>query len=193
MARSNGKPDPDAPETGLDIEHELPPAEDGGEAAPVSAAEPVLSPEEQQRLKAERNLLYDRLARLQAEFDNYRKRHAREQAEFREYAVADAARSLLPIVDSLERALASGSAGADLHAGVELILRQFHDALAKLGVQTITAAGHPFDPKLHEAIEMVDTTEAPDHQVIAELQRGYKIKERLLRPAMVRVARNPKK
>ena len=190
MGRSNGKSEPEAPEPALDVEHELPSGEGDESAAP---AETGLSPEEQQKLQAERDLLYDRLARLQAEFDNFRKRSAREQADFRDYAVSDTAKTLLPIVDSLERALASGSAGHDLRAGVELILRQFKDALAKIGVQPVAAEGQLFDPNVHEAIEMVDTEDAPDHQVIGELQRGYKIKDRLLRPAMVRVARNPKK
>jgi molecular chaperone GrpE len=75
---------------------------------------------------------------------------------------------------------------------VELIQKQLQDALARLGVQPVAAKGQQFDPRLHEAIEMVDTEEANDHEVLDELQRGYKLKERLLRPAMVRVARNPK-
>ena len=164
----------------LDLAHELP-------AAPSDELG-----DELQRARVERDALYDRLARLQAEFDNFRKRAQREQADFRQYALADAAKSLLPILDSLERAVHSGSAAAELRSGVELILRQFHDTLAKLGVQAVEAKGQPFDPNVHQAIEMVDRSDVPDHQVIDELQRGYRIKDRLLRPAMVRVARNPK-
>jgi molecular chaperone GrpE len=188
MARIHEKPDFDDQGVQLDVEHELPAAEDDGssQTAPVSA-------EELERLKAERDALYDRLARLQAEFDNYRKRAAREQADFREYAVADAAKLLLPILDSLERALLTAADADDLRPGLELILRQFHDTLAKLGVQAIDAKGKLFDPNQHQAIEMVETTEVPDHHVIEELQRGYRMKGRLLRPAMVRVARNPHK
>ena len=89
-----------------------------------------------------------------------------------------------------ERALKAGGDAGDFRNGVELIYRQFQDALQKVGVQPIAAVGQPFDPRVHEAIEMVDTTEVPDHHVVDELQRGYKYKERLLRPAMVRVARN---
>ena len=81
----------------------------------------------------------------------------------------------------------------DFRNGIELIYRQFQDALQKIGVQPIVALGQPFDPRVHEAIEMVDTTEVPDHHVFDELQRGYKYKERLLRPAMVRVARNSRR
>jgi molecular chaperone GrpE len=146
-----------------------------------------------QKLRVEREALIDRLARLQAEFENVRKRTAREQQDFREYAVADAAKTLLPIVDSFERALQT-SAGdkSEFRGGVELIYKQFQDALAKLGLRAIPAKGEVFDPHLHEAIEMVDTRDAEDHQILEELQRGYKLKDRLLRPAMVKVARNPK-
>jgi molecular chaperone GrpE len=162
----------------LDVEHELP-ASGSDEAA--------------DQLKAERDSLFDRLARLQAEFDNYRKRQWREQQEFRDYALMDALKSLLPILDSFERALAAGGSGEEFRAGVELIHRQLQDTLAKLGVTPIRAQGERFDPNLHQAVQMVETAEAKDNHVIEELQRGYKIKERLLRPAMVRVARNPGK
>ncbi len=146
-----------------------------------------------QKVKAERDTLLDRLARSQAEFDNARKRAAREQQEFREYALADALKALLPILDSFERALKVGAGEqSEFHSGVELIYKQLQDALAKLGLRAVPAKGKPFDPHVHEAIEMVDTTDVPDHEVIEELQHGYKLKERLLRPAMVRVARNPK-
>ena len=133
------------------------------------------------------------VADLQAEFDNFRKRNAKEQQDYRDYALADALKSLLPILDSLDRALKTDAASLkDFHDGIELIDKQFHDALAKLGVQPIPAEGEVFNPNLHQAIQMVDTDEAEDNHVIDELQRGYKLRERLLRPAMVRVARNPK-
>ena len=189
MGKGNGKSDV----TNLDLEHELPPGEGGEESAapakPESDAASVVS--EIEKLKAERDALLDRLARLQAEFDNARKRAARDQQEFREFAAADVIKTILPILDSFERALktASGESG-DFRNGIELIYRQFQDALQKIGVQAIPAVGQVFDPRVHEAIEMVDTTEVADHHVLDELQRGYKYKERLLRPAMVRVARN---
>lgn len=180
---------------GLDLEHELPPAEDQTqETSPVSASTSVPEAEsETEKLKAERDALLDRLARLQAEFENARRRAAREQQEYREYAVADAVKSLLPILDSFERALhVSATDGNDIRPGVELIYKQLQDSLAKLGVNPVPAKGQTFDPHLHQAIEMVDTEEAQDHQVLEELQRGYKLKDRLLRPSMVKVARNPK-
>ena len=181
MAGKNGKAE-DTPQA-LDIEHELPPAEETEAAA---------DNEEITKLRQERDMLLDRLARLQAEFDNARKRNAKEQQEFRDYALADAVKSLLPIVDSFDRALASGQSGAEFVNGVQLINRQFHDALGKLGVQPIEAAGQAFDPNIHQAVQMVESDEVPDHHVIDELQRGYKLKDRLLRPAMVRVATNKK-
>lgn len=186
MRKGNGKTDT----SNLDLERELPPAESGEETtSTMSSASAAVS--ELDKLRAERDALLDRLARLQAEFDNARKRAVREQQEFREFAAADVIKSILPVVDSFERALKAPAGEAnDLRSGLELIYRQFQDALQKLGVQPMESVGKLFDPRLHEAVEMVDTTEAEDHQVLDEFQRGYNYKGRLLRPAMVRVARN---
>ena len=181
----------------LDLEHELPQSDDESvaeAAAPESsqARSSVSQPEsEVDRLRSENAGYLDRLARLQAEFDNFRKRSAREQQDFRDYALADALKQVLPLLDSLDRALKTENASTeDFRAGVELIDRQFHDVLTRLGVEPIAAAGQPFDPNLHQAIQMVETDAVPDNHVVDELQRGYRIKERLLRPAMVRVAQN---
>jgi molecular chaperone GrpE len=146
-----------------------------------------------QKLKNERDSLLDRLARQQAEFENARRRASKEQQDYRDYALADSIKSLLPVVDSLERALHVKSDAAELRSGVELIYKQLLAALGKLSVNPIEAKGEAFDPRYHEAIEMVETNDAPDHQVVEELQRGYKFKDRLLRPAMVKVAKNPQK
>jgi molecular chaperone GrpE len=195
MARTNGKSEMN-PQT-LDLDHELPASDDTAEvtledAAQTSDATPE-SGSEIQKLRAERDVLMDRLARLQAEFENARKRAAREQQEYRDYAVTEAIKLLLPILDSFERALQSASTkSGEFRSGVELIYKQLQDALVKLGVQPIVAQGQPFDPHLHQAIEMVETDEVPDHHVVDELQRGYRLKERLLRPAMVRVAKSTK-
>ncbi len=182
--------------TELEVDHELLPAE-SDEASPASesaAAKEAAGPEaELEKVRAERAAYLDRLARLQAEFDNFRKRNAKEQQEYREYALAEALRQLLPILDSLDRAVKTDAASLqDFQSGIELIDKQFHDALAKLGVQPISTEGAAFDPNLHQAVQMVDTREVEDNHVLDELQRGYKLKDRLLRPAMVRVARNPK-
>jgi molecular chaperone GrpE len=182
MVRRNGRAEAEAE---LDPERELP--------APDSAEESV-SPEaesELQKLKAERDSLVDRVARLQAEFENARKRSLREQQDYRDYALADALRTMPPVVDSFERALhVSEGEKSEIRNGVELIYKQMMDAFAKLGLKPIPARGEMFDPHMHEAIEMVETRDFPDHQVIEELQRGYKLKDRLLRPAMVKVAQN---
>ncbi len=195
MAKTNGKSDVDT--KGLDLEHELPPSEEaveeerqleGAQASPPAAVESEL-----QKVKAERDALLDRLARLQAEFENARKRALRDQQEYREYALSDAVNTLLPVLDSFDRALqGANTEGSEFRSGIELINKQFHDALTKLGLRAIPAKGEPFDPHLHQAIEMVDTDEVEDHHVLDELQKGYKFKDRLLRPSMVRVARNSK-
>ena len=195
MARTNGESEVKLNQ--LDADHELPAAEEAAEAQAPAAAPPgpltVPSSDELQKLIAERDALLDRLARSQAEFENARKRAAREQQDFREYALADAVKTLLPILDSFERALKIGAdEKSEFHSGVELIYKQLQDALGKIGLRTVPALGQPFDPHVHQAIEMVETTEVPEHQVLEELQHGYKLKDRLLRPAMVRVARNPK-
>src|SRR5437660_9446256 len=194
MGRTNGKTEVENPN--LDLEHELPASDDTGEEQPSTrAAGPVPQPAvsaEVERLKAERDTLVDRLARLQAEFENARKRAEREQQEFREYALADAVKALLPSLDSFERALGAEADSSEFRNGVELIYKQLYDALLKMGLRPIPAKGEPFDPRFHQGVEMVNTTEAKDHQVLEELQRGYKSKDRLLRPAMVKAAENPK-
>jgi molecular chaperone GrpE len=174
-----GEAEQDSPET----------LAEGAGAANVA----VSNESEVDRLAREKAELLDRLARLQAEFDNARKRSSREQQEFREYAVASAITPLLPILDSLDRAVHfEDASAADLHAGVELISKQLLDALGKLGLQIVHAQGEAFDPHQHQAIEMVETDEVPDGHVFDELQPGYKLKDRLLRPAMVRVAKSSK-
>jgi molecular chaperone GrpE len=191
MGKTNGRSEVE--KSALDLEHELPAADDGNEipAQMAVSGESSGSESELQKVKAERDSLLDRLARAQAEFENARRRAGKEQQEFRDYAVADAIKSLLPVVDSLERALQVKSDAAEFRSGVDLIYKQLQAALAKLSVHPIVSKGEAFDPHYHEAVEMVETSDAPDHQVIEELQRGYKFKDRLLRPAMVKVARNP--
>jgi molecular chaperone GrpE len=183
-----------------DLEHELPAADpsDGFQEKTAPAAEApaaadtadTLRDEELKKLKEERDLLFDRLARLQAEFDNYRKRAAKENADFRDYAIADTLRSLLPVIDNLSLAVKNASASPDdFRKGVELIHKQLQATLEKMNIQRVPAQGEPFDPRLHEAVEVVESDEVPDHHVLEELQPGYRIKDRLLRPAMVRVAK----
>lgn len=174
--------------------HESLPPADSQELA--QEAQGGVSRQEYERVAKERDALLDRLARLQAEFENARKRNQREQSDFREYATADVIKNFLPVLDNFNLALRTPNAqGADsaLRSGIELIRKQLEDVLSRLGLQAIPAQGQTFDPRVHEAIEMVESSDHGDHEVIEELQRGYKIKDRLLRPAMVRVATNPAK
>lgn len=160
-----------------------------GEAiVPVQASNTA---EELEKVKAERDALLDRVARLQAEFDNARKREARERNDFREFALANTVEQFLPVLDNFQLALKSTGSAEQLRAGVELIVKQMEEVLRSLNVQPVETVGAVFDPRVHEALEMVERPDLPDHQVFEEVRRGYKIKERLLRPALVRVVDNP--
>jgi molecular chaperone GrpE len=143
-------------------------------------------------LKAERDALLDRLARLQAEFDNARKRQEREKQEFRDYATGSVVEQFLPVIDNFALALNANASADQMRTGVELILKQMDETLRQLQVQAIPTVGQPFDPRLHEALGSVEREDVPDHSIIEEIRKGYRIRERLLRPAMVRIAINPK-
>lgn len=148
-------------------------------------------------LTQEKSSLYDQLLRRQAEFENFRRRVDRERADTQQRARVEILLELLPVVDNLERAMSSFQAtGADaesLKHGVELIHKQFKDALTKLGLQPVEAVGQDFDPHLHEAVTMEPTDEHKENTVIEEFQRGYKLGDRLLRPAKVKVAASPER
>jgi len=161
-----------------------------GEAA-ESAAEPV-SREDFDKLKAERDQLLDRLARLQAEFENARKRGEREKSEFREYATGSVVEQFLPVLDNFELALKHDSTAEQLRKGVELIVKQMHEILRQLQVNKVATVGEEFDPRLHEALGAVERDDLPDQHVAEEVRPGYKLRDRLLRPALVRVAHNSK-
>jgi molecular chaperone GrpE len=143
------------------------------------------------RLKGERDQLVDRLARLQAEFENARKREARERADFRDFAVSGAVEQFLPVLDNFHLALGSAGSVEQLRAGIELIVKQMEEVLRALNVQPVESVGVRFDPRVHEALESVDRNDLPDHQVLEEVRRGYRIRDRLLRPALVRIVNNP--
>jgi molecular chaperone GrpE len=205
MSKSNGQADVRIDEQVKETqEPELPPADPNDDFTekpaasaqsdpPATAAEQPRTSEDLQKVRAERDNLFDRLARLQAEFDNYRKRADRQNAEFRDFAVSNAVNLLLPVIDNFSRALKNAeSHPEDFRKGVELIQKQLQDVLQKLNVQRVPAQGQPFDPHVHEAIEMVESNDVADNHVLEELQPGYKIKDKLLRPAMVRVAKNTK-
>jgi len=178
------------PESSPAAESTAEPVQGAGEA-PATASETV-SRAEYDQLKAERDQLFDRLARLQAEFDNARKRADRERQEFRDYATGSVIEQFLPVLDNFELALKSTGTAQQMRAGVELIVKQMEDALRQLQVTPIPALGEAFDPRLHEALGTVERLDLPDQHVAEEIRRGYKLRERLLRPALVRVASNPK-
>jgi molecular chaperone GrpE len=141
-------------------------------------------------MKAERDQLIDRMARMQAEFDNARKRDAKDRADFKDYAVGNAAEGFLNVLDNLQLAIKSQGSPEQFRTGVELIAKQLDDAVRNLGVVPVETVGQQFDPRFHEALGSVETAEFPDGAVVDEVRRGYRIKERLLRPALVRVASN---
>ena len=132
--------------------------------------------------------LRERHLRLRADFENYRKRMDREREERSRRALIEPLRDLLPVVDNLERALAAPGTSDDLRHGVEMIVRQFIDTLRRFGVEEIAAVGLPFDPQFHEAVAREERADVEVPTVIAELQKGFLLNDRLLRPAMVRVA-----
>ena len=147
---------------------------------------------ELEQLKGERDQLLDRLARLQAEFENARKRAERERVDYREYAAGNVIEQFLPVVDNFELALKSTGSAEQLRQGVELIVKQMEEVLRGLQVNPIPTVGEAFDPRFHEALGSVERDDLPDQHVAEEIRRGYKLRERLLRPALVRVAHNAK-
>jgi molecular chaperone GrpE len=164
------------------------------EGSPASEAAPAESPNAQAlaELKAERDQLIDRLARLQAEFDNARKRQEREKQEFRDYATGSVVEQFLPVLDNFALALNATGSAEQLRTGVELIVKQMDETLRQLQVVAVPTIGQQFDPRVHEALGTVERDDLPDHSVAEEIRKGYRIRERLLRPAMVRIVSNPK-
>jgi molecular chaperone GrpE len=163
------------------------------QAADAAEAETDYESElEAARQEAQRN--YDRLLRVSAEFDNYKKRTARESAEFRKYATESLIKELLPVVDNLERAIqlsaTQSQAIGSFVEGVEMTLREMQKVFARHQVAPIEAIGQPFDPCFHQAVMQLETSEHPANTVVQELQKGYTIHDRLLRPAMVAVSKS---
>ena len=156
--------------------------------------EGMSDPDQTSAWEAEKQELQDRVLRTQAEFQNFRRRVEKERLELSEYASMEAVRTLLPILDDFDRALKveHSSAGEEYIKGMELIRQRLAAALEKLGLEAISAEGQMFDPNLHHAVEMVETDAAPDQTILAEFQRGFNFKGRLLRAAMVKVAVTPK-
>jgi molecular chaperone GrpE len=147
------------------------------------------------KVSEEKKLIYEQLMRRQAEFENFRKRVERERSETHAQARSNVVIELLPVLDNLERALDSAPKGEQVEAiqesiltGVRLVHRQFLDVLTGLGLSQVKALGEAFDPHLHEAVTTEANNDLPENTIVAELQKGYKLGEKLLRPAMVKVA-----
>jgi molecular chaperone GrpE len=162
-----------------------PPAEGAAESSEVLREALSARVQEVERLQ-------DRLLRLQAEFENYKKRMAREKAEHLKFAHEGLILDLLPVLDNLERALAAARAEAGsspLIEGIEMIVRLFRSVLEKAGVKAMDTVGQPFDPARHQAVAQVDASSGEANLVVEEVQKGYLIENRVLRPAMVKVSR----
>lgn len=180
----NGGPADENPETAEAVEGELM-AEEAGEQPGIEQLQKEL-----QEQKAAAEDYYNRLLRLQADFDNFRKRTTRERDDFARYASAVLCEALLPVLDNFQLALeAKGQDPAGVVKGVEMIYRQLLDVLQREGLTPVEALGQQFDPSKHEAAMQESTDQYPDNTVIAELRRGYYLKDKLLRPAMVKVAK----
>ncbi len=179
-----------APEIAVEVE----PAPEG-DAAEVASLRAQLElstakgRETLERLKEE----HERLLRAAADLDNYRKRAAREKEEVQRFGVEKLVKDLLPVADGLDRALAAAPEGDPLVAGVRLVRTALEQALGRHGVVGFSAMGERFDPSLHEALMQVPTAEQPPGTVVLEHARGFKLNDRLVRPAMVGVAVEPPK
>lgn len=204
-------PDPSAPsdpseadEDGIEILEVVGVDEETGAITPQSAgdpgeipvggrsAQPAGAPEASPSLKdaiAEKDRFYDLLLRKQAEFENFRKRSERERGEISATIVHDLIKRLLPILDSLERALRTSEGSNDpLRQGLVLIHQQFLEALRKEGVMAMDTLGTQFDPRHHEAVQVLDVEGFQQGVILEQMQSGYTLNDRLLRPALVKVA-----
>jgi molecular chaperone GrpE len=139
-------------------------------------------------LRAENQQLKDRVLRTLADYDNFRKRAEREKNDFFRYALSNTMKELLPVLDNFDRALDHAEEGDDFHKGVALIYKQLADVLEKAGLKPIVESNVKFDPNIHEAVIREENASVPGHTVVAVLQKGYFLHDRLLRPAMVKVA-----
>ena len=161
--------------------------EGGTPAPPATVAELQATVE---KLLAEKNELTDGLLRKHAELENFRKRTQREREQYVQYATEDLIQALLPTLDAFDRALAHCNEGVpkQFYQGLELIRKELMDVLGRAGLAHFEAVGKTFDPHLHQAVEMVEAGPHRDQEIVEEMQRGYMLKKRLLRPANVKVA-----
>jgi molecular chaperone GrpE len=154
----------------------------------TEVGEPVSADPELQKVKQERDSLYDRLLRKQAEFENYKKRIERERSEFVQFASAELVKELLNALDSFELAIRNAKADDQTLRGFELIYKQLLDTMGRFGLKAIEVKGEKFDPNFHQAVATTPTDDVEENTIIEELRKGYLLNGRLLRPAMVNVA-----
>lgn len=162
------------------------------ENADASAAEPAVEQDPLELAKAEQAKLKDQLLRTLADFDNFRKRTRKELADAERRGRDELLKEFLPVFDNLDRAGAHAETAKDTKAlaeGITMVLRQFADTLAKIGIERIAAVGKPFDPALHEAVQQIETSDYEPGVIAAEVQAGYRNTEKLIRPALVVVAK----
>jgi molecular chaperone GrpE len=168
-------------------------------ASSVEESLPAVTPEaqiaaltaERDQLTAEKADLKDRLLRALADFDNFRRRAERDRSEYVQFAAMEMVRDLIPILDDFRRAVKVETTDKEYAKGIELIDQRLFETLKKAGLEPIEAAGKPFDPNLHQAVDRVQSKDWPDQTVLEEYQSGYNFKGKLLRPAMVKVAVKP--
>jgi molecular chaperone GrpE len=174
----------------MDIEKDTEGTPEVSEEANSATASAPVPAEIYEKALAEKKELYDRMLRKQAELENFRKRSQKEKEEFRLHATEDLVRSLLPTLDGFERALKHREAGVpdSYYQGLELIYHELREVLGRAGLAAIEAEGTLFDPHQHQAVETVHAPDRREHEIVEELQRGYKLRSRLLRPAIVRIA-----
>jgi molecular chaperone GrpE len=197
-----------AVEEEIEVPIESAPAE--ADVAEEAAAAPAPTPEQEEleRLKAQLEFSqakgregleklreeHEKLLRAVADLDNFKKRAAKEKEEVQKFGVERLLKDFLPVADNLDRAIEHAAAGSEtdgLLEGVRMVRKLLEDTLGKHGVKGFSAVGQPFDPRLHEAIQQQETAEVPEHTVVAELVRGYTLNDRLVRPALVVVAKPP--
>jgi len=171
------------------VEEQAPVPENGDSVEISDSAEQLAAlAAERDQLTAEKAELQDRLMRRQAEFDNFRKRSEREKAEMIDFGKMEAIQAVLPIVDDFERALKIETADKEYSRGMLLIHQRLEDALKKLGLSPLETVGKKFDPNLHHAVDKFQTDEHEEDTILDEYQKGYNFRDRLLRPAMVKVS-----
>src|SRR5262245_61016932 len=168
------------------------PSVEADSSAPLTADEL----DQLKRRAAKADDLYDQLLRKAADFENFKRRADREKLEIKKFAIESLLQKLIPVLDNFDMALAAanttdGTSVQSLQTGINMIYQQLKGTLAEAGLEEVDATSKPFDPNLHEAVSQQETAEVPEGHVVQQLRKGYKLRDRLLRPASVVVAKEP--